>query len=516
MPEPSPFAFSQIAKMGNAESGYGQQLQQAMAPGFAPMQGPDNPRLPGEEELQNALAGIRDFQARLSMANEASSVPSPPQEMTIKTNPKTGQQDVTVKTTKENFENTTRSAMKWHEALGGMQQELSRMDQELAAKEQAIRNQPPWVQLATALSANLAQAKDMPGWVQGLGRTAAQLNPQAEEVRAQRMQIMGQQAQLAEKAAALEVGQQREARLMSYEEKTLGMEQKRLDRQITQDKLKGEQSVEEKWDDRATKGFFDAASYAKELKAANPDIKDEEIKALVVGKQALAAQADTLREKLGDAKFKEFEKEQNLKFKNDVKMAGIDHKNKIEELMLKNKGSINPKTGKAFTQFELKEIAEIETAAQLVTNLENDLTERPDLFGPMPQTRAKTWVKSFFDERVSQIRADYDHALPIMVGLLREGTRGYAQNQREWVESKVPKTTDTPERLRGKLAFLRGFLDARQKGLDAVFVAENMARDKQMQGQSPYPAPAASHRQETDIWTPERVKAEREKQRAGR
>ena len=94
-----------------------------------------------------------------------------------------------------------------------MQQELQRMQ----AQEQAARNQPPWVQLATALSANLAQAPNMPGWVQGLGRTAAQLNPQPDQIRAQRLALMEKGAGIAEKGLAFQMANQRESRLVEEE-----------------------------------------------------------------------------------------------------------------------------------------------------------------------------------------------------------------------------------------------------------------------------------------------------------
>jgi len=62
-----------------------------------------------------------------------------------------------------------------------------------------------------------------------------------------------------------------------------------------------------------------------------------------------------------------------------------------------------------------------------------------------------------------------------MVKLLGEGARGYAQNQREWVESKTPKLTDTIERNKGKIAFIEGLAEAKKRGDEAMkaYVREN-------------------------------------------
>ena len=87
-----------------------------------------------------------------------------------------------------------------NQILGSFHQEAQR----LQAQEQQAQSQP-WMQLATALSANMAQARDMPGWVQALGRTAAQMNPSVQELQARRMQLMGQEAGIAEKAAGLDL-----------------------------------------------------------------------------------------------------------------------------------------------------------------------------------------------------------------------------------------------------------------------------------------------------------------------
>jgi hypothetical protein len=211
---------------GDDNAAYGLHLRQAIAPGMAPQQGPSPQRLPGQEELAAALGNMRDFQARLSTTMAAQAVPSPAESISMTTDPTTGQKKVKVETTQENYQATIDSAMKYHQMLGGYAQQLDQIQGRLKAQEENLRAQPPWVQLATALSANLAQAKDMPGWVQGLGATAAQLNPNPDQIEMKRAGLLKEQADLAEKGARIgftgaamqeSVAQRNEARTQALE-----------------------------------------------------------------------------------------------------------------------------------------------------------------------------------------------------------------------------------------------------------------------------------------------------------
>jgi hypothetical protein len=49
----------------------------------------------------------------------------------------------------------------------------------------------------------------MPGWVQGLGQTAAQLNPTVDQLAARKLAVMGQGAQIAERGMAMGIAQQK-------------------------------------------------------------------------------------------------------------------------------------------------------------------------------------------------------------------------------------------------------------------------------------------------------------------
>lgn len=183
-----PSDFDMLAQMGPAGAGdegsydprYGQQLQQAMAP-----------------QMEN----FRQLGANLSVANEAAQKPLPPSSATFKNDGTVDLKGVPVQT----YEAYQRDRQQLDQIRGSFAQEAERLRQ----REQQVREQSPWIQLATALAANMAQAKDLPGWVQAAGKTSAQLNPQPDEIRNQRLGVLGSEAQMAEKSAGLNIAQAR-------------------------------------------------------------------------------------------------------------------------------------------------------------------------------------------------------------------------------------------------------------------------------------------------------------------
>jgi hypothetical protein len=182
MPDPTDFDTIAANPPGGGEGGY-------------------DPRY--GEELQTALKGMREFQAKLTVQNKQNEQMLPPGSMAVKTAKGTMDiKDLPIQT----YEAMMRDRQELNQIRGAFAQEADRLQRQ----EQQARQQP-WAQLATALSANLAQARDLPGWVQAAGRTAAQLNPTADQLRSQRMGVLGEQAQLAEKAGALDIAAARTA-----------------------------------------------------------------------------------------------------------------------------------------------------------------------------------------------------------------------------------------------------------------------------------------------------------------
>ena len=147
----------------------------------------------------------------------------------------------------------TQASQFYQQALGGYAQEAQRLQMQ---EQQA--SQQPWVQLATALSANLAQAKDMPGWVQGLGRTAAQLNPTVDELRARKLAVLGKGAEMGEKGMALDIAQQRTQ-----------LEQKQLEEQARQREIATARRTQEDLDNDI-KTFVTPFVTAAEARTAPP------------------------------------------------------------------------------------------------------------------------------------------------------------------------------------------------------------------------------------------------------
>ena len=88
--------------------------------------------------------------------------------------------------------------------LGGFAQQAAQLETELKRAQSQ-----PWQQLATALAANMATQKDMPGWVRGMGQTAAQMNPSVDQLRARYLATMGQGAEIAKGVRAEDIAEQR-------------------------------------------------------------------------------------------------------------------------------------------------------------------------------------------------------------------------------------------------------------------------------------------------------------------
>ena len=158
----------------------------------------------GMQPQQSPIENLRGFGANLYAQMRASQAPPTLTETTIKRNPETGEGTASVKMSENDLQYFQQASQFYQQALGGYAQEAQRLEMQ---RQQA--ESQPWQQLATALSANLAQAKDMPGWVQGLGRTAAQLNPTVDEIRARQMAVGAKQADIAEKGMALGIAEMR-------------------------------------------------------------------------------------------------------------------------------------------------------------------------------------------------------------------------------------------------------------------------------------------------------------------
>jgi hypothetical protein len=152
---------------------------------------------------QQAVKGLADTGARMGARAQAQNAPTGFEKVVTRQTPEGPVTDA-YGITPDQMAFFTKAADFYKQALGGYAQEAQRLEM----MQQRAQSQP-WQQLATALSANLAQQKDMPGWVQGLGATAAQMNPTVDQLAARKMAVMGQGAGIAEKGMAIGTAQQK-------------------------------------------------------------------------------------------------------------------------------------------------------------------------------------------------------------------------------------------------------------------------------------------------------------------
>ena len=182
-------ALSDFDRIASAEN-----LSDYKLPDFdSPPQG-----LTGQQEIQQSQQSIeklRTVGANLGVQNKMNDNPLPPSKMTMNADGTIDMKGLP----RETFEAYQRDRQELNQIRGSFAQEAARLQQ-----QEEYQRQHPWAHLAAALGANLGQAKDMPGWVQGLAKTSAQLNPSADELRSRRMGVLGQEAQLAERSAAME------------------------------------------------------------------------------------------------------------------------------------------------------------------------------------------------------------------------------------------------------------------------------------------------------------------------
>ena len=154
--------------------------------------------------FQQNMERMAEIAARSKAQQIANYDPGTPSKMSVVTDPKTGQKKINVDLTEDQMRFFTQAANFQKEALGGFAQQAAQLEQQL----QRAQSQP-WQQLATALAANMANQPNMPGWVRGMGQTAAQLNPTVDQLRARYLATMGQGADIARGVRAEDIAEKR-------------------------------------------------------------------------------------------------------------------------------------------------------------------------------------------------------------------------------------------------------------------------------------------------------------------
>jgi hypothetical protein len=504
---------------GNDNAAYGLHLRQAIAPQVGAQQGPSPERIPGQEELSAALGNMRDFQARLSATMAAQAVPQPAEAISMKTSPD-GQKIVKVETTQENYQATLDSAMKYHQMLGGYAQQLDQMQARMKAQEENLRAQPPWVQLATALSANLAQAKDMPGWVQGLGATAAQLNPNPDQIEMKRAGLLREQAGIAEKGAALDVAALR-TQLAAQEKQNL-ITQKQSEELA---RIEGTASVAAR-----TYGEFEPVSYIAEMTARGQDPKIAQAAADRLSGVAKIAQSRIAAVR-DAADAKEAAKAQQFY---DALAANADNINKQiasrEKLADASaaRGEQKMTAAEAEKKAKLaepgpvlkKQLADLNAADTALDKIEAELMNPANqaIMGPAAGRLASGAAKIGVDPggKIAELKQRLGLQTAQAIKATGAGARGFGPQERPYFEQLAEGITRTPAQNLRIVQGWRDFLDQERRGIQVtnpdVAANEKYAAvwGKRLGGPPAAAAPSA------DVWTPEKVKALREAANGGR
>jgi hypothetical protein len=119
----------------------------------------------------------------------------------------------------------------------------------------------------------------------------------------------------------------------------------------------------------------------------------------------------------------------------------------------------------------------------MIGELKDALERRPDLFGPAllnPAGAVKRNAGWFASQEIQDVNSLYAHAAPIMIKMLHEGSRGYSANQRQWLESKIPKVSDTASVVKGKIEFMEQFVKADREGTAKMYLVKQLLSSGKM------------------------------------
>jgi hypothetical protein len=364
--------------------------------------------------------------------------------------------------------NTLQEDLKAFQQVKGQYQ---RMVQENELKQAQIKAHP-FANTLAQIAAGLAQTDTNPT-VKGLGLAASRMNPTLPQLRQEQMAMLeGEHGVVQGEARLLESILQHQSAAEQRKASQLAV--------LEQKRTADEQRLNDKWMTVASRGAFNPQAFGAEYKHLYPEASKETVAAVSEGFSAMAAQVN--RDK------KEALAEQD-RLKREAKQAEIDarlrarreeldiqHRNRMEEA--KGKGASKGLTGQELAHFQ-----EVEAASGMLQNLKDAFEAHTDLFNPAwknPASALKRYAGKYFDEDIQNVTSLYAHAVPIMIKLLREGARGYAPQQRMWLEQKAPKMSDTPEQIEGKLKFIQSYIDSDRAGTAKAFLVNEALREGKM------------------------------------
>jgi hypothetical protein len=370
----------------------------------------------------------------------------------------------------------------------GVQREYQKMLAQNQQQMQAMQ-QHPWANTLAQIAAGVSSQSKNP-IVRGIGIGAERLNPTMEQLQGQRMGLLGESSKLAETSARIDetklAHQQTDLYRKAEENRKLASDADRKEQaaQTEADRVAGKEAqtrttMSGKWQGFASKGAFNEQAFSGEYKNNFPNATDAQIKAEADGYKVMAAQA--LADKKNESAEKAKDRAALRADRHLDRMEELDHQDALRRAAAKDTAARKGLTGK-----ELDKYADTEAAAGLVEDMRDALEQHPDLFGPFwagptgASAAVSRFVGQYTDEDISRVNTLYLHAPALMIKLLHEGARGYAPQQRQWLEAKVPKMSDTPEKLRGKLDFIQQFVEADRNGTAEAFAVNQAIKEGKM------------------------------------
>jgi len=471
-----------------------------MAPAQAPA--PGNMNLP-QQPQDSPMAQLGQFGANLGVQSQMNEDP-------VKGfNKATFKKDGTVQLDihRDVFESYLRDKQQLNEIRGSFHQEAER----LRRRQEQMQTTGGAIGSAfSRLAGNLAMQKDMPGWVRGLGMTAAQLNPTQEELSQERLKVLGGEANIAEKQAGLD---QRMGEA--------GIQREQMDLAKTREERLARSSFQSEHVNAAIRGEGDPASTTKlgvEMGVVKPE------------------QAEAFQQNLEALKKSYFEKQEaaeKLKMGREIQVAlakaGVDEQKqartfaqqdyllgkRMEAMSAENdrKAERADKRAEAkkteLKDFETKELEQYVAADKALDEVEALLKtpEAKKYMGYATGTVARIGAK--FAPKLADpngVIAGIDSKLKLQTAQAIKstgaGARGFGPQERPFFESLAEGITRSPEQNQRIIDTWREYLDQGRKGVLANHTDETLKKYPKMFGArlAPTAGAATISKDDFDEW----------------
>lgn len=358
------------------------------------------------------------------------------------------------------------------DVLAGFQSTLGQEQQRLQRREQ-MAEQNPLVNVLGTVASSMAQAKNMPGWVQGLGHAAQRLNPTVDEIRAKQMAVGERQADLAMKqlseADRIELAKQRAVVTAEQRAQTTATAKEK----IAASKLK---EFAKPYEAAAAKTFVqpDQEKFLKSgiaqgvpeelVKAKYDEIVDiaakSEAKYLEKESRQNEQKHHLFQEREGLAiKLKQMGVEGSERMANAAVsrgMALIDHREESQKRVAEwRSGLVMDRTkDRVFavpSSGDMKELEQVGITRKYVEDVTRVLNDpaTSQYFGPIRLSRLSEsdWFKALRSDEQQAVMTLLTHERPRVVALSGAGARGYSKTEWPVIKELGGDPTYTPSQM---------------------------------------------------------------------